>query len=190
MMISILFNIIFKTLRLDKNFYNNNKNYNESSIYFSIIIVLITSLISIIPNDAFLEYLSLSFNLGGIDPPKLRAVIITSIIVWLIKTSYLFVVGTILFPNKSTNCSFKKIMITVGYAHSPLILNLLIFNASFLLLTIVFYIWYSASLIVGINQILKYNNLLKSTIVVMAPIIIFFIYTIFQLMSLQTGTVS
>ena len=106
MMISILFNIIFKTLRLDKNFYNNNKNYNESSIYFSLIIVLITALISIIPNDAFLEYLSLSFNLGGIDPPKLRAVIITSIIVWLIKTSYLFVVGTILFPNKSTNCSF------------------------------------------------------------------------------------
>ena len=190
MMISILFNIIFKTLRLDKNFYNNNKNYNESSIYFSIIIVLITSLISIIPNDAFLEYLSLSFNLGGIDPPKLRAVIITSIIVWLIKTSYLFVVGTILFPHKSTNCSFKKIMITVGYAHSPLILNLLIFNASFLLLTIVFYLWYSASLIVGINQILKYNNLLKSTIVVMAPIIILFIYTILQLLSLQTGTVS
>ena len=132
----------------------------------------------------------MSFNLGGIDPPKLRAVIITSIIVWLIKTSYLFVVGTILFPGKSTNCGFKKIMITVGYAHSPLILNLLIFNASFLLLTIVFYIWYSASLIVGINQILKYNNLLKSTIVVMAPIIIFFIYTVFQLLSLQTGTVS
>ena len=190
MMISILFNIIFKTLRLDKNFYNNNKNYNESSIYFSIIIVLITALISIIPNDAFLEYLSLSFNLGTIDPPKLRAVIITSIIVWLIKTLYLFVVGTILFPSKSTNCNFKKIMITVGYAHSPLILNLLIFNASFLLLTIVFYIWYSASLIVGINQILKYNNLLKSTIVVMAPIIILFIYTIFQMLSLQTGTVS
>ncbi len=155
MMISILFNIIIKTLRLDKNFYNNNKNYNESSIYFSIIIVLITSLISIIPNDAFLEYLSLSFNLGGIEPPKLRAVIITSIIVWLIKTLYLFFVGTILFPSKSTNCSFK-----------------------------------TASLIVGINQILKYNNLLKSTSVVMAPIIIFFIYTILQLLSLQTGTVS
>ena len=86
MMISILFNIIFRTLKLDKNFYNNNKNYNESSIYFSIIIVLITSLISVIPNDAFLEYLSSSFNLGAIEPPKLRVVIITSMIVWLIKT--------------------------------------------------------------------------------------------------------
>ena len=40
------------------------------------------------------------------------------------------------------------------------------------------------------NSEINYNNLLKSTIVVMAPIIIFFIYTIFQLLSLQTGTVS
>ena len=47
-------NIVFSSLKLDKNLYRNNKNFGEAEIYFAISIIILTSLISIIPNNSFL----------------------------------------------------------------------------------------------------------------------------------------
>ena len=61
MILSQFINIYFKTLRLDKNFFNNKNNFGEAAIYFAISIVIINSLISIIPKSAFLEFMSSYF---------------------------------------------------------------------------------------------------------------------------------
>ena len=182
--------IIIQILRIDKKFFNNSKNFGEASIYFAILIILIGSLISIIPNSAFMEYMGLKFSLGQIEGPSLRSVIIISYSMWVVKAVYLYFVGVIMFPNKNTKCNFRKILILVGYAHIPMFFNILIINYSLLFLVIITYIWYNISLIAGLNIILNYKNLTKSTLVVMAPLIIFIVYFLSMFGQGQVNTIS
>ena len=189
-MISVFFNIIIKSLKADKTFYKDDNNFNEAAIYFALIIMLIVSIISIIPNSVFLEFFSAGFNIGSIKGPNLRSIIIGAAIIWTIKTVYLYFIGTVLFPSKLTKCNFRKIFITVGYAHSPLLFNAFVFDTSFFYLIFVTYIWYNATLIVGINQILNYKNIFKSAAIVLAPIIILILFTVSQFLKLSSGTIS
>ena len=124
--------IIIRSIRLDKSLYNNNKNFGEASIYYAVLIILFSSIISIIPNSSFLNYMNLNFNLGSIKGPSLKAVVFSSFIMWVIKATYLYFVGVVLFRNKKTNCNFRKIIILVAFAQSPLLLNFLVFNQLFL----------------------------------------------------------
>jgi len=182
--------IIIQILRIDKKFFNSQKNFGEASIYFAILIILISSLISLIPNTAFIEFMSLKFNLGRVEGPSLRSVIIISYIMWIIKASYLYFVGVIIFPNKNTKCNFRKILILVGYAHIPMFLNILTINYALLFLLIITYIWYNISLIVGLNIILNYKNTTKSFLIVMGPFIIFLIYFLSVFGQGQVHTIS
>ena len=183
-------NIIIKSIRLDKSLYNENRNYSEASIYFSIVLILLTAIIGIVPGSAMLDFFSSSFNINDLRGPSLRSVIITSLVMWIIKTVYLYFVGVVLFPSKNTKSSFRKILITVGYAHAPLIFNVLIWDYRLLYFMFIPYIWYNITLIVGVNENLKYKNYLKSTLVVTAPIIILLIFTLMQFSNFQTGTIS
>ena len=110
---------------MNKNFFKNKKNFDQASIYFAILLILIGAIISIIPNSSFLIFMSSNFDLGVIKGPSLRVVIITSIFVWFIKTTYLFFVGTILFPSKKTDCNYRKLLILVAYCQVPLFINIL-----------------------------------------------------------------
>jgi len=109
-------NIVFRSIKLDRSLYSDTRNFGEASIYYALLIILISSIISIIPNSSFLNYMNLRFDLGPIKGPSLKAIIISSFIMWLIKTTYLYFVGIILFPNKKTNCNFRKIIIVVAFA--------------------------------------------------------------------------
>ena len=175
-MLNEFLSIIIKSIRLDKSLYSNNKNFGEASIYFAVSIILIGSLISIIPNSSFLKYMSLNFNLGQVRGPSLKTVIISSFIMWVLKSIYLYFVGVVLFPNKKTNCNFRKIIILVAFAQSPLLLNFIVFNQIFLFFIIVTYVWYNVSLIIGLNIILNYENYIKTTLISLAPQIIFILY--------------
>ena len=181
-------NIIFKSLKLDKNLYKNNKNFGEAGIYFAISIIILTALISVIPNNVILSFASLYF--GEVKPPRLATIIFTSGFVWLLRSLYLFVVGLILFPTKQIKNGFKKALITVGFAHSPFIFYFLILDLRLIFLTLIIYLWYSATLIVGINQVYQFNNIFKSTIIVLAPIIILIIYTLYLLLNAPSGVLS
>ena len=177
-MINEFFKIFYLILKLDKNFFRDKKNFGEASIYFAISIMLISSLISIIPNTAFTDYMSSLFDLGIIRGPSIRLVIIASIIVWIIKSSYLYFVGVVIFSNKNTNCNFRKILVLVAFAHVPSFLNILVFDKNLLFLIFITYVWYNVSLIIGLNIILSYKNIFKTTLVSLAPQIIFLLYTI------------
>ena len=92
-MLTEIFKIIISILRLDKSFFIDKKNFGQASIYFAILLILIGALISIIPNSSFLAYMGSRFELGIIKGPSLRAIIITSLVMWFVKTTYLFFVG-------------------------------------------------------------------------------------------------
>ena len=88
-------------LRLDKNFFKNEKNFGQASIYFALVIIISGAIISIIPNTSFLNSMSKNFNLGLIEGPSLKVIIFTASIMWLLKSVYLFFTGIILFPSKN-----------------------------------------------------------------------------------------
>ena len=182
-------NIVLRSIRLDNSLYKDNKNFDEASIYYAILIILLGSIISIIPNSSFLNYMNTNFNLGAIKGPNLSIVIISAFIMWVLKTTYLYFVGVILFPNKKTNCNFRKIIILVAFAQSPMLLNFIIINQALLLFMIITYIWYNISLIIGLNIILNYNNYIKTILVSLAPQIILILY-ILSLMRNLNGVVS
>ena len=189
-MLTEFLNIIIKSIKLDKSLFNNKKNFSEASIYFAIIIILITAIIGIVPGSAMLEFFSSSFNVKDLQGPSLRSVIITSLVVWVVKTVYLYFVGIILFPSKDTKSTFRKILITVAYAHAPMVFNIMVFDYRLLYLMFIPYIWYNITLIVGINEILKYKSYFKSSMVVTAPIIILLVLTFMQLSNFRIGTIS
>ena len=43
--------ICIQILSLNKEFYKNEKNFDQASIYFALVIILLGSIISIIPNS-------------------------------------------------------------------------------------------------------------------------------------------
>ena len=77
-----------------------------------------------------------------------------------------------------TNCNFRKMIIVVAFAQSPLLLNFIVFNQIFLFFIIATYIWYNISLIIGLNIVLNYNNYIKTILISLAPQIVFFLYFI------------
>ena len=175
-MLAEFLSIILRSIKLDKSLYKDNKNFGEASIYYAILIILLGSIISIIPNSSFLNYMNLNFNLGVIKGPTLKAVMLSSFIMWVLKTTYLYFVGVVLFPNKNTNCNFRKTLILVGLVQTPLIFNFLAFNQIMLPLIFITYIWYNICLIVGINIIYNYKNIIKSALLALAPLIFFLLY--------------
>ena len=181
--------ICIKILKFDRNFFKDEKNFGQASIYFGLVIIILGSIISIIPNSSFLISMSKNFNLGSIQGPSLKTVVITAVAMWLIKAIYLFFVGVILFPSKKTNCDFRKVFILVAFSKVPLLLNFLIINPYLLFISVVTYIWYNISLIIGLKIFLNYENYLKPTLISLAPHIIIFIW-ILSLFQNSSGTIS
>ena len=190
-MLAEFYSIIIRSLKLDKTIYKEKKYFeHEAGIYFAVSIIILTALISIIPNNAILSFASLYFGFGELKSPRLASVLATSGFLWLLKSLYLFVIGLILFPTKQIKSGFKKTLITVGFAHTPFIFYFLILDFKLIFLTLIIYLWHSATLIVGINQVYQFNNIFKSTIIVLAPITILIIYTLYYLSNIQNGVVS
>ena len=61
-MFNEFYNIIVRSLKLDKTLYKDNRNFSEAGIYFAISIIIINSLIGIIPNNALLNFDSLYYS--------------------------------------------------------------------------------------------------------------------------------
>ena len=187
-MLSEFLNIIFRSIRLDKSLYADNKNFGDASIYYAIIIIIIMSIVGMVPGSVLYKHLgNMLVSEGG---PTLRRIIIMSFAVWMVKTAYLYFVGVIMFPSKSTKCNFRKLLITVAYAHSPFIFYILILDISLIYLTFFVYIWYCLTLIIGMKQVLKYENFLKPTIISIAPQFLLLIYLLSILSKINMGTIS
>ena len=172
-MFSQFLDIFFKSIRLDRTLYIDKANYLESGFYYSLIIVVTTIIMQIIPNSVYLSWMSDRGLWQNPEELNFRNLLFLSLLIWFLKSFFIFLVGVKIFPNKNTECNFLKVLTTVGFAHSPLIFNFLIFNENLLYGILLTYIWYVSALVVGINEILNYKNKLKSFLIsFIAPIVI------------------
>ena len=97
-------NIIFKSIKLDKNLYKNNKNFGEAAIYFAGLIMILDGVAGAVAANTFVKT---SIGISGL----------TAILTWLVWAIFIYVVGVKIFPDKESNVPFKKVLIGVGYAH-------------------------------------------------------------------------
>ena len=183
-------NIILRSIKLDSSLYNNNKNFGEASIYFAIIIILLTSIISMVPGSVFFKYMSSAFGISDIQGPSFRSILISSFIFWFIKTGYLYFVGVILFPSDNIKCNFRKLLVAVAFANCPFIFNIFIINIKLLYFTFIPYVWYCIALIIALKHILKCENYLKPAIISLAPQALLLIYFLSQIFQTNNGIVS
>ena len=142
--------IIFKSIKLDKNLYKDTKYFGEAGIYFAGLIMILDGIAGAIAANTIVKT---SIGVSGL----------TAILTWLVWAIFIYVIGVKIFPDKESKIPFKKILIAVGYAHSPGLLRFFAVTPDLVLL-IVFLtqFWIFASLIISTKQILNLKSNFKA----------------------------
>jgi len=153
-------NIIFKSIKLDKTLYSDNKNFGEAAIYFAGLIMILDGVAGAVAANTVVKT---SIGMSGL----------TAIITWLVWAIFIFVIGVKLFPDKQTKVPFKKILVAVGYAHAPGLIRFFALTPE-LMIPIIFLtqFWIFAGLIISTKQILNLKSNLKSFGIVFLSLLI------------------
>ena len=143
-------NIIFKSIKLDKTLYSDNKNFGEAAIYFAGLIMILDGIAGAVAANTIIKT---AIAMSGL----------TAIITWLVWGIFIYVIGVKLFPDKQTKVSFKKVLTAVGFAHSPGLLRFFAVTPE-MMVPIIFLtqFWIFAALIIATKQILNLKSNLKS----------------------------
>ena len=143
-------NIIFKSIKLDKTLYSDNKNFAEASIYFAGIIMILDGIAGAVAANSIVKT---SIGISGL----------TAILTWLVWSIFIYVVGVKLFSDKDSKVPFKKVLIGVGYAHAPGLIRFFAVTPDFVI-PIIFLtqFWIFASLIISTKQILNIKSSFKA----------------------------
>ncbi len=165
-------NIIFKSIKLDKTLYSDNKNFGEASIYFAGIIMILDGIAGAVAANTIIKT---AIAMSGL----------TAIVTWLIWAIFIFVIGVKLFPDKQTKVSFKKVLTAVGFAHAPGLLRFFAVTPD-LMIPIIFLtqFWiFFAGLIISTKQILSLKSNFKSFGIVLLSFLIIAFLSISFVMS-------
>ena len=164
-------NIVFSSLKLDRNLYKNNKNFGEAAIYFAGLIMILDGVAGAIAANTIIKT---SIGISGL----------TAIFTWLVWALFIYVIGVKIFPDKETNVPFKKVLIGVGYAHAPGLIRFFAVTPE-LVVPIIFLtqFWIFASLIIATKQILNLKSNFKSFGVVFLSFLIIAIVSVSFVMS-------
>ena len=149
-MFNEFYNIIVRSLKLDKTLYKDNRNFGEAAIYFAGSIMILDGVAGAVAANTIIKT---AIGISGL----------TAIITWLIWALFIYVIGVKLFPDKENKIPFKKILIAVGYAHSPGLLRFFAVTPD-LMIPIIFLtqFWIFAGLIISTKQILNLKSNIKS----------------------------
>ena len=163
--------IIFKSIKLDKNLYRDSRYFGEAAIYFAGLIMILDGIAGAIAANTIVKT---SIGISGL----------TAILTWLVWAIFIYVIGVKIFPDKESKIPFKKILIAVGYAHSPGLLRFFAVTPDLVLL-IVFLtqFWIFASLIISTKQILNLKSNFKAFGVVFLSFLIIAFLSISFIMS-------
>ena len=163
--------IIFSSIKLDKNLYNNNKFFGEAGIYFAGLVMILDGVAGAVAANSIVKT---SIGISGL----------TAILTWLVWAVFIYVIGVKIFPDKETKISFKKVMISVGYAHSPGLLRFFAVTPDLVLL-IVFLtqFWIFASLIISVKHTLNIQSSFKASGIVFLSFLIIAFLSIAFIMS-------
>ena len=143
-------NIIFKSIKLDKSLYSENKNFGEAAIYFAGLIMILDGIAGAVAANTIVKT---AVAMSGI----------TAILTWLVWGVFIYVIGVKLFPDKQTKATFKKVLTAVGFAHAPGLLRFFAVTPE-LMVPIIFLtqFWIFAALIISTKQILNLKSNIKS----------------------------
>ena len=164
-------NIFFRSIKLDKSLYKDNKNFGEAAIYFSGLIMILDGVAGAVAANTLIKT---AIAMSGL----------TAILTWFVWSLFICVVGFKLFPDKETKATFKKILIGVGYAHAPGILRFFAVTPD-LMIPIIFLtqFWIFAGLIISTKQILNLKSNFKSFGIVFLSFLIIVILSFTLIMS-------
>ncbi len=164
-------NIIFKSIKLDKSLYSDNKNFGEAAIYFAGIIMILDGIAGAIAANTIIKT---AIAMSGL----------TAILTWVIWATLIFVIGVKLFPEKQTKVSFKKVLTAVGFAHAPGLLRFFAVTPD-LMIPIIFLtqFWIFAALILSTKEVLNLKSNLKSFGIVFLSFLIIVFLSISFVMS-------
>ena len=143
-------NIIFKSIKLDKSLYADNKNFGDASIYYAGLIMILDGMAGAVAANTVIKT---AVAMSGL----------TAILTWFVWAIFIYVIGVKLFPEKQTKVPFKKILTAVGFAHAPGLLRFFAITPD-LMIPIIFFtqFWIFASLIISTKHILNLKSNLKS----------------------------
>ena len=178
-MLAEFLNIIFRSLKLDKSLYKENKYYGEAGIYFAGLIMILDGIAGAVAANTIVKT---SIGLSGL----------TAILAWLIWALFIFVIGVKIFPDKETKIPFRKVLISVGYAHAPGIIRFFAVTPELVILIIFLtQFWIFASLIIATKQVLNLKSNFKSFgIVFLSFLIIAFLSVTFVMSRMDALPVS
>ena len=164
-------NIVFKSIKLDKTLYSDNRNYGEASIYFAGLIMILDGVAGAVAANTIIKT---AIGMSGL----------TAIVTWLIWAIFIFVIGVKLFPDKQTKVSFKKVLTAVGFAHAPGLLRFFAVTPD-LMIPIIFLtqFWIFAGLIISTKEILNLKSNFKSFGIVLLSFLIIAFLSITFVMS-------
>ena len=149
-MLAEFLNIIFRSIKLDRSLYKDNKYFGEAAIYFAGLIMILDGVAGAVAANSIVRT---SVGLSGL----------TAILTWFIWSIFIFVIGVKIFPDKDTKTNFKKILIAVGYAHAPGLVRFFGVTPELALPVILLtQLWIFASLIVSTKQVLNIKSNFKS----------------------------
>ena len=170
-MFGIFLDIIFRSLKLDKSLYRDNKYFGEAAIYFAGLIMILDGVAGAVAANAIVKT---SIGISGL----------TAILTWFVWSIFIFVIGAKIFPEKDTKIPFKKILISVGYAHAPGILRFFAVTPD-LIIPIIFLtqFWIFAGLIISTKEVLSLKSNFKSFGVVFLSFLIIAFLSISFVMS-------
>ena len=163
--------IIFKSIRLDKSLYKDNKNFGEASVYFAGLIMILDGIAGAVAANTIVKT---AIAMSGL----------TSILTWIVWAIFIYVIGVKLFPDKQTKVPFKKILTAVGFAHAPGLLRFFAVTPG-LMIPIIFLtqFWIFAGLIISTKQILNLKSNFKSFGIVFLSFLIIAFLSISFMMS-------
>jgi len=164
-------NIIFRSIKLDRSLYTENKNFGEASIYFAGIIMILDGIAGAVAANTIIKT---AIAMSGL----------TAILTWFVWAILIFVIGVKLFPDKQTKVPFKKVLTAVGFAHAPGLLRFFAITPE-LMVPIIFLtqFWIFAALIISTKQILNLRSNLKSFGIVFLSFLIIVFLSISFVMS-------
>ena len=142
--------IVFKSIKLDKSLYSDNKNFGEAAIYFAGLIMILDGVAGAVAANTVIKT---AVGMSGL----------TAILTWLVWGILIYVVGVKIFPDKQTKVSFKKVLTAVGFAHAPGLIRFFAVTPE-LMIPIIFLtqFWIFAALIIATRQILNLKSNFKS----------------------------
>ena len=164
-------NIIFKSIKLDKSLYSDNKNFGEAAIYFAGLIMILDGVAGAVAANTVVKT---SIGMSGL----------TAILTWFIWAIFIYVIGVKLFPDKQTKVPFKKVLVAVGFAHAPGLIRFFALTPE-LMIPIIFLtqFWIFAGLIISTRQILNLKSNFKSLGIVFLSFLIIAFLSISFVMS-------